>query len=104
MARSAAIGALAILAACSAAANELEAVAESMDADLVIEPTALHFDGEITQGGWIRGFLPDGTVSAMLDGEEVDFAYDHAFFAAFDRDAGGSATLVVRLADGTEIR
>jgi len=68
-----------------------------------VPPPEIAFAGELTQGGWIRGLLPREAVSATLDGEPVDFAYDRAFFAAFDRDAGTSATLAAKLADGTEI-
>jgi murein DD-endopeptidase MepM/ murein hydrolase activator NlpD len=66
-------------------------------------PPALTYVGELTQGGWIRGFLPTNAIGATLDGEPVDFAYDRGFFAAFDRDAGTSVTLVARLDDGTQV-
>lgn len=55
----------------------------------------------MTQGGWIRGVLPVGTLEARLDGKPLPFATDRAFFAAFDRDAGPSATLWVRRTDGS---
>jgi murein DD-endopeptidase MepM/ murein hydrolase activator NlpD len=58
--------------------------------------------GELTQGGWIRGTAPGGTVSLTLGGTGVTVARDGAFFAAFDRDAGPSAMLVARLSDGRE--
>ena len=54
------------------------------------------FDGELTQGGWIRGTAPGGAVSAMLDDQG-------RFFAAFDRDAGPQARLTATLADGRVI-
>ena len=59
-----------------------------------IVPGKITFDGELTQGGWIRGKVPDGTQSLELDGEPVAFAADGEFFAAFDRDAPTTARLV----------
>lgn len=59
--------------------------------------------GEETQGGWVIGKAPDQTRSLTLDGQVVPVAADGTFFAAFDRDAGSSATLLARLADGTAV-
>lgn len=67
-------------------------------------PTTFLFEGELTQGGWIRGHAPGGTVSARLDDQPLALDSQGRFFAAFDRDAARSATLVARLADGREIR
>ena len=66
-------------------------------------PPVFTFDGELTQGGWIRGKVPGGTESARLG--EIDLAFDEEgnFFAAFDRDAGSRETLVATLADGRVI-
>ncbi|WP_222559292.1 M23 family metallopeptidase [Caenibius sp. WL] len=61
------------------------------------------FAGEQTQGGWIRGTAPGGTERLTLDGAEIATAADGTFFAAFDRDAGPSATLVAILADGRRV-
>ena len=63
----------------------------------------LAVSGELTQGGWIRGTAPKGTVSLTLDGKPFDFAADGSFFAAFDRDAGPSARLVATLSDGSTL-
>lgn len=60
-------------------------------------------DGEQTQGGWIRGTAPQGALSLTLDGKPVPLTADGSFFAAFDRDAGASATLVASLPDGEVI-
>ena len=65
--------------------------------------TRIELAGELTQGGWIRGQAPAGTVALRLNDAAVDLAADGGFFAAFDRDAGQQATLVARLADGREI-
>ncbi|MBD3731028.1 MAG: M23 family metallopeptidase [Sphingomonadales bacterium] len=59
--------------------------------------------GKLEQGGWIRGHVPDGTVSVSLDGQQIDVTRDGRFFAAFDRDAGASATLAARMADGSMV-
>lgn len=56
--------------------------------------------GELTQGGWLKGTAPAGTAALTLDGTGVPVAADGSFFLAFDRDAGTSALLVARLADG----
>jgi murein DD-endopeptidase MepM/ murein hydrolase activator NlpD len=59
--------------------------------------------GELTQGGWISGLAPLGARSVMLDGQAVELADDGRFFAAFDRDSGGSAALTARLTDGRTV-
>lgn len=66
-------------------------------------PITFSFNGELTQGGWIRGQAPGGTVSARLGGQELILGDDGKFFAAFDRDAGQSATLSATLADGRKL-
>lgn len=60
--------------------------------------------GQQTQGGWLRGKVPDGTVSLKLDDAALTVAPDGSFFAAFDRDAGPSAMLVAQLHDGREVK
>lgn len=57
--------------------------------------------GELTQGGWARGRVPAGTSALTLDSKPVPIAPDGSFFLAFDRDAGSSATLNARLANGS---
>ncbi len=46
-------------------------------------------EGKRTQGGWIRGAVPDGTKTATLGDTTLVFDLDGNFFAAFDRDAPG---------------
>lgn len=60
--------------------------------------------GELTQGGWIRGTAPAGTIRAQL-GDQV-LALDPAgqFFAAFDRDAPAQAMLTATLRDGRVVQ
>lgn len=56
--------------------------------------------GEMTQGGWVKGVVPGGTVRLTLDGNAVAFDEDGAFFAAFDRDQKASAILRAQLGNG----
>ena len=59
------------------------------------------YQGELTQGGWIRGSVPSGTVSATLGDQQLAFEQrDLEFFAAFDRDSLSSLTLTATLANG----
>jgi len=66
-------------------------------------PTTFLFQGELTQGGWIRGQVPAGTVSARLGDVVLPFDEDGHFFAAFDRDAGPQTLLTATLAEGRRI-
>ncbi len=59
--------------------------------------------GERTQGGWITGLAPLDVRTLSFDGLAIEVARDGRFFAAFDRDAGASATLAARLADGRSV-
>lgn len=67
-------------------------------------PEVFSFAGELTQGGWIRGRVPPGTVSAALDDTELALDDDGYFFGAFDRDSGHQAVLTATLGDGRVIR
>jgi hypothetical protein len=60
--------------------------------------------GQLTQGGVATGIAPRSTLSLDLDGVPVAIAPDGKFLIAFDRDAGPSATLTMRLSDGREQR
>ena len=64
---------------------------------------AIAYAGKLTQGGWLRGRVPPGAHGLTLDGRALPLAPDGSFFAAFDRDAGPSATLAVTLASGMGI-
>ena len=66
-------------------------------------PSTFVYSGELTQGGWIRGQVPAGTVSARLDDQVLTLGPEGRFFAAFDRDAGTSATLSATLRDGRTV-
>lgn len=63
-------------------------------------PVNFTYAGELTQGGWIRGIAPRGTVNAFLDDTPLELDSDNGYFAAFDRDAGGTATLRAELEGG----
>ncbi|MXO86905.1 peptidoglycan DD-metalloendopeptidase family protein [Altererythrobacter aurantiacus] len=66
-------------------------------------PTTFVYDGELTQGGWIRGQAPAGTRSARLGEQELTLDAKGRFFAAFDRDQGPAIRLVATRADGKTI-
>ena len=66
-------------------------------------PVRFAYAGELTQGGWLRGSAPAGTVTLTLDGVPVEVAPDGRFLIAFDRDAGPAAVLLARLGDGRGI-
>ena len=98
---------LAVASGCSAPAaspNRVDPPAASRaPKPAVLPPAVFSVSGELTQGGWIKGKAPTGTVSLKLDGKEIAAAPDGSFFAAFDRDSARSATLLARLGDGREV-
>ncbi len=61
------------------------------------------YSGELTQGGFIRGVVPDGTTQASLGGQALEVAEDGTFFAAFDRDSAGTQTLSATTASGQTV-
>lgn len=66
--------------------------------------TRFSYSGELTQGGYIRGLAPDGTVQAALGEQALDIAADGTFLAAFDRDSAGSLALSATLSSGQIVR
>ncbi len=108
------IAAIALLGCVSAPAEEQEAqptevvqpvrqpVSQSPPAEQPC-PEIFSFDGQLTQGGWIRGQAPWRATAATLDGQALALDAEGRFFAAFDRDAGAQARLVATLADGRVI-
>ncbi len=62
--------------------------------------TRFSFDGELTQGGFIRGLAPDGASRVILGDQTVEVGQDGSFFAAFDRDSAASVTLSAALPGG----
>lgn len=60
------------------------------------------FQGQLVQGGVVTGTAPAGATGLTLDGAPVGLAPDGRFLIAFDRDAGPSAILIARLADGRD--
>jgi len=72
-------------------------------APLPLGPSTFVFDGALEQGGWMRGQAPAGTVSARLGEQALVLDEEGRFFAAFDRDAGATALLSARLANGQTI-
>ncbi|UIP07253.1 M23 family metallopeptidase [Erythrobacter sp. SDW2] len=67
--------------------------AEATPSDFLIE-------GELEQGGWIRGKAPPRTLRLRLGNTALPLDNEGRFFAAFDRDAALSAELVATLSDG----
>ena len=68
-----------------------------------VRPSLFTFAGELEQGGWIRGIVPQATVEATLGEDKLAFDEAGRFFAAFDRDAAPAIKLVARLTDGRRI-
>ncbi len=60
--------------------------------------------GELTQGGWVRGKVPDGTVSVALGDTKLPLGPDGGFFAGFDRDAESDVLLTAKLEDGSNVQ
>lgn len=92
-----AVGAAALLAL---AGRSFGAGTPLLPSGRVAVPADFALVGELTQGGWARGKVPRAIATLTLDDKPVPVASDGSFFLAFDRDAGRTATLVARLADG----
>lgn len=69
---------------------------------LLSNAAPMQLDGNLIQGGWLRGSAPADAVAVTLADQALDLNQDKQFFAAFDRDAGPSADLVTTFADGRE--
>ena len=106
---------LTLLSACDKAASEpkpslIPTLALATIADDDVAPVAadasrdMALAGAFTQGGWIRGQLPDGAVTAELGETELTLDDSGNFFAAFDRDADKRVLLRVKLADGSTLK
>ncbi|MGB3470603.1 MAG: M23 family metallopeptidase [Erythrobacter sp.] len=65
-------------------------------------PERPHFtvDGELTQGGFIRGVAPSDAARVTLGEQTLEVAEDGSFFAAFDRDSPASLALTAVLPGG----
>ncbi len=110
-----AASAVALLAACNAANAEDEAIASAETAQPMPEtlaaPTAaavqtpqiIGLQGELTQGGFVRGTVPMNTVSARLGDTPLEIDENGNFFAAFDRDEGAQVFLHTVMADGGQV-
>ena len=62
---------------------------------------AAQINGELEQGGWIRGTMPSGAVSLQFDGKPVSFDREsRLFFIGLDRDATSASELVFTGSDG----
>ena len=94
--------ALALVATAASASTAAENGSEQATRSATAMPAPVRFvyAGELTQGGWLKGSVPRGTVALTIDGAPVEVAPDGRFLIAFDRDAGPTATLAARLSDG----
>ena len=63
----------------------------------------LHLEGELVQGGLVRGQVAPGS-AVWLDGQALRVSADGRFVFGFGRDAAPRAELVVRDPDGREDR
>ena len=63
----------------------------------------LHLEGELIQGGLVRGQVAPGS-AVWLDGRELRVSPEGQFVFGFGRDARPRAELMVRHPDGTEDR
>ncbi len=61
------------------------------------------FVGTMSQGGMLIGTAPAGTISLVLDGEDVPMGVDGRFLIAFGRDHGPDATLIATRRDGSTV-
>ena len=91
-------------AAAPAQAEVMQSAVQPVPPPPAIQNTRFSYSGEMTQGGFIRGTAPDGTVSASLGEQVLEIAQDGSFFAAFDRDSSGSLPLTATLSTGQIVR
>ena len=78
--------------------------AETVLPESPIQADFLFLASELTQGGYVRGRAPSGTVSLTLDEQEIALGEDGVFFAAFDRDSPASVTLTASSLEGPPVR
>lgn len=117
------LGALALAASCSTAGGDADSSGDTRGAGMdetvqpvvqapptlsapapePVGPTTFVYKGELVQGGWLRGQVPGGAVSARLGDQALVLDEQGLFFAAFDRDSGPQAELVAQLRDGRTI-
>lgn len=69
------------------------------------EPRRAEFeiDGDLAQGGLVRGRAPSTALSVTLDGQPLEVADDGRFLFGLDRDTGQQATLVATLPGGLSV-
>jgi murein DD-endopeptidase MepM/ murein hydrolase activator NlpD len=63
------------------------------------EASGLHLEGELVQGGLVRGQVAPGS-RVRLDGRELRVSEDGWFVLGFDRDAPSTALLAIQGPDG----
>jgi murein DD-endopeptidase MepM/ murein hydrolase activator NlpD len=67
------------------------------------EATGLHLEGELVQGGLVRGQVAPGS-RVRLDGRELRISEGGWFVFGFERDAPNTALLAIQGPDGGEAR
>ena len=83
-----------------AAILSLAGAATAQPVSRPVAAAAFQLNGEAVQGGRMIGTAPAGTVALHFGDQLVAVDADGRFLIAFDRDAGPSASLTARLADG----
>ncbi|MEM9085677.1 MAG: M23 family metallopeptidase [Pseudomonadota bacterium] len=84
---------LGALAALACATGFSASIAQADSAPAPAKGSRISYQGELTQGGFIRGQAPEGTSALTLGGETLTLGPDGGFFAAFDRDSPGELVL-----------
>ncbi len=87
----------------NAAGGSLSAASSNQSQRQIPAQADFAYQGELTQGGWIRGRAPSGAISARLGDQALVLENQGRFFAAFDRDASGPQMLVAQMRDGTQV-
>ncbi|MEO9969967.1 MAG: M23 family metallopeptidase [Hyphomonadaceae bacterium] len=90
---------LAALLLCGAALSFLSAAAQEVDQDKL--RSSLQIGGSLQQGGFVRGYLPEG-MELSLAGKPVARTSEGHFIIGLDRDAPDEINLTLNSANGTQ--
>ncbi len=85
--------------------NRAPAASKPVASVTIARPVRTDFllQGDMRQGGLVRGLAPSDTVTLLLNGSEIPLAADGRFLIGFDRDAPPTANLVAKRAKGADI-
>ncbi|KPF63867.1 M23 family metallopeptidase [Porphyrobacter sp. AAP60] len=96
-----ALGVLGAIALFGCAANDpAPSNAAGQDDPFYGQNTRFSWRGALTQGGFINGLAPDGTVRVTMGDTQLELSPDGTFFAAFDRDSPSTVLLTAQLDSG----